>query len=138
MNFKPYTDEELVELNLVPHGEYTFKVLEAEERLSKAGNECMRVVIELHTKKRLVEWISGALPSKLAEFCKAINVYDLYKTGKLTANNVINKTGNLIVEHKIINNEKKSVIKCFFANNLGQPADYAPINDGASSDSNLY
>jgi len=99
MRFTPKTPEELKTMGLIEEGEYPFEVLEAEEQLSKKGNEMIKLKLKIwdnNGRERTVfDYIMEAMAFKLIHFCDYTGLKDKYEAGSLTADACIGRSGRL-------------------------------------------
>ncbi len=97
MKFKPQTEKEIAEANLMPKGTYPFEVIEAEEGTSKKGNEMIIATLRFFMpdgKTRLLTtYLMEAMPAQLFHFCAYSGLAAEYGAGTLTAALCVGKTG---------------------------------------------
>jgi hypothetical protein len=90
-NFKPKTEEELGQFNLLPEGIYPFEVIKATRKKSKSGNDMAELVIMIWDKEALTYTLFDYLVfsdvnmclKKVSHFCKATGLQDEYEKGCL-------------------------------------------------------
>ena len=67
MRFSPKNDDELNSFELLPAGEYDFKVIKAKDRMSSAGNEMIELEIDVYSvdgkKVRVFDYLLEAMAS---------------------------------------------------------------------------
>lgn len=101
MRFAPKNDNELNNFDLFPAGEYDFSVIKAEDETSKAGNEMIKIEIDIYssagTKTRVFDYLLEAIAYKLKHFCQAVGLEKEYEEGTLTANMCCNRSGRCLV-----------------------------------------
>lgn len=89
MNFSPKKDEELGVYGVLPAGTYTFVVVKAVDKTSKAGNEMIEMEIVVSstegTKSKVYDYLLEVLAWKLKHFCQSTGLSKQYETGMLTA-----------------------------------------------------
>jgi len=99
MKFAPKSDKELSEANLLPAGIYDFEIGTAEDKVSHAGNEMIKVdltVFDANGGKRFVyDYLMEAMAYKLKHAAQACGLEDKYNNGSLTADDFIGKCGKL-------------------------------------------
>jgi phage-related protein len=99
MKFVHKSDEELQKMNLLPEGIYDFEVLDAKERLSKAGNEMLELklgVYDLTGSRRVVfDYLLEAMAFKLQHFAKATGLISQYESDELCDLHCIGKCGKV-------------------------------------------
>jgi Protein of unknown function (DUF669) len=97
--FEPFTEEEIRELNLLPDGIYDFSVKRSDEKLSKAGNQMLELILEVYDQKGKVHTIwdyivpTSAMMYKLKHLCDSVGLSDKYKTGLLDYEDLQGKSG---------------------------------------------
>jgi len=91
MRFTPKTEKEIREAGLLTPGVYDFEVISAEDCVSQAGNEQIKLKLRVFgpTSERLV-WdylstASDAMEAKFRHFCEAAGLLDQYNTGEVSA-----------------------------------------------------
>lgn len=92
MRFEPKSDAELYKL--LEKGEYDFEVIEAQEKVSKNGNEMIEVALKVFgpDKQHVIkDWIVDG--AKLKRFCESIGAADTYQSGELSADAVVGMSG---------------------------------------------
>lgn len=99
MKLTPRTDEEL--LNLLPEGEYDFFVKQAEDTVSKKGNEMIRLsvaILDSNNREHLIfDYLLDALAFKVKHFAEAVGLEDKYNAGCYMASDCWNKSGRCYV-----------------------------------------
>lgn len=89
MRFSARTENELAEANLIPEGIYRFKVIEVADAISEAGNEMIKLTLEVtdhqNHKRILTDYLLEAMAFKLRHFCVATGLLKQYEAGELTA-----------------------------------------------------
>jgi hypothetical protein len=98
MRFDPLDDDEKVakKYEPLPSGDYDFVILDAEETTSKAGNDMLKVKLEVKGEHIYDYLLSkGSTAWKLKAFCRAMNLLDKYETGNLNAGDLIGRKGRV-------------------------------------------
>lgn len=102
MKVAPKTDKEISEANLKKPGVYDFEIRQAEERMSKAGNEMIVLDLTVHDHELgnsiFIQDYLLDIPSmayKLKHASEACNLLDDYLSGALDAMNFVGKSGQL-------------------------------------------
>lgn len=120
MNFKPKTEKEIIEAGLMPKGTYPFEVIDAEDGVSKKGNEMIVATLRIFTpddKTRvLTAYLMEAMAAQLFHFCTYCGLAAEYGAGTLTAALCVGKTGYVdinIKEDKTGQYPPQNVIKDF-------------------------
>lgn len=99
MKFQPKTEKEIAEEGLLPAGEYPFEISQAEETVSKAGNEMIKLLVRVFredgTFVLVNDYLLEAIAYKLLHICKATGLENAYNAGELKAEDFVGKTGML-------------------------------------------
>lgn len=99
MRFTPKTEKEIQEENLWPTGEYAFEILEAENAVSKSGNDMIKLKVAIYNddgnRRVAIDYLMEAISYKLRHACEACGLLEKYETGFLEAGDFIGKTGFL-------------------------------------------
>jgi len=95
MRFTALSAEEIQESKLVVEGQYHGEVMEAEDTVSKAGNEMIKLVLRIYDQKDkahfIKDYLMEAMQFKLLHFCESTNLSEQYKSGLLAASHCIGK-----------------------------------------------
>lgn len=99
MKLIPMSDEQLAVMNLVSDGQYQFEVTNAEDTQSKAGNDMIKLVLNVwdaegkqHT---IYDYLLESMPKKLKHFARHLGLIAKYESGELLAEDCIGKCGTL-------------------------------------------
>ena len=100
MNFKPQTEQEIIESKLWPKAEYDFEIVDAFDKNSKTSGKPM---IELKLKlsrasgstRIISDYLLSETPEKLLHVATALGLLDRYKTGSLSGDDFRGKRGKL-------------------------------------------
>lgn len=95
-NFQPLTEQEC--LNLLPDGEYSFLVKDAESTTSKrTGLPMMKLILDVYDHKgrahSVTDYLIESLMYKVKHFCDSVGLEKEYSSGQFTPNDCINKSG---------------------------------------------
>jgi hypothetical protein len=97
MKFVPKTEKEIAEENLWPAGEYSFEIIEAEDKVSKSGNEMIELTLRVFNSeggfKIVNDYLLEAISYKLRHAAEVCGLLDNYNRGHLLANDFFGKTG---------------------------------------------
>lgn len=99
MQFKPYSDKEISEMNLWPKGEYDFEFGAAEEKVSSSGNDMIVVEVKLYNAEGRSRMVTDfllpteAMAYKLKHACEAVGLLDSYEAGTLNAVDLTGRGG---------------------------------------------
>jgi hypothetical protein len=104
MRFTPKSERELQEERLLPEGVYNFEVAEAEDAVSKKGNEMIAVTLRVFSdsgRALLVDdYLMEAMLFKLLHFCEATGLSAKYAAGTLEAQDCIGRGGKVKLAHE--------------------------------------
>ena len=110
MRFQPQTEAEISEGSLLPKGDYTFEVLEAVEKTSKAsGNDMIALKIGVHHNDSVFGvfdyLVAGEKTAyKVRHFADAIGMIDQYEAGSLDASELVGKAGKCKIDTQAAQN----------------------------------
>jgi hypothetical protein len=98
MRFDPLKDDEKVvkKYEPLPAGDYDFVILDAAETTSKAGNDMLKVKLDIKDE-HIYDYLltTGSTAWKLKAFCRAMNLLDKYQSGSLNAGDLIGRKGRV-------------------------------------------
>lgn len=116
MQFQPLSESEV--LNLLPEGEYDFLVENAEDKVSKSGNDMIKLNLAIwdnqNIKHVVFDYLLAQLMYKVKHFADATGLQDKYESGGYLASDCLNKTGRCKIVIQEDNNSSyppKNVIK---------------------------
>ncbi len=99
MNFTPRTEEEIADSKLCKKGVYDFEVLDACEKISKAGHPMIELKIRVSNgdgvARTLPDYLLDEVPEKLRHACAACGLLEKYETGVLSNDDFVGKQGKL-------------------------------------------
>lgn len=98
MRFTPKSEKEIVEMGLLPKGEYSFDVISCEERVSKKGAPMLVLTLKLYDQSlqprgRVTDYLLESMPHKLRHAAYGCGIGDKYETGDLEPHDFNNATG---------------------------------------------
>lgn len=97
MKFTPLTEEEIASSGLMEDGLYKFTVLEAEDMVSKTGNDMIKLTLRVQDADgmmhKVFDYLLEKMKFKLRHFCEYTGLLDKYDSGNLTAADCIGKSG---------------------------------------------
>lgn len=105
-SFKPLTDDEITALKnegLLTEGTYSFTVKSIEIKKSEAGNEMLKILLDVKAAANdirvLTDYlvITEKMMFKLKHFCEAIGLQDAYDAGKFMINACVGRAGRCII-----------------------------------------
>ena len=143
MQFERMTKEDIQNLSgfLLAPGPCSFVIKKAEEVLGKtSGKPQMQIdmdVTDINGKTTSVRdfiFYSEAAKWKLVSFCKGIGIEDKLMEGSIETRDVINRKGQLIIQHEEYNGEKKNRVNRYLpyldkAMEQAKKAEEAPFHD---------
>jgi hypothetical protein len=131
MAYTPKSEAQLADEGLTPEGIYDYEIVEAEEKLSKAGNDMY--VLKLYIfdqngiRRPLTDYIalgSNFGERKLRHAADASGILDIYESGDLCADSFIGKCGKVVITKQdgtVEYPNPKNVVKDYVKRE-GQPA----------------
>lgn len=97
MKFQPKSEEEVKKNKLMEEGDYDFIVVNAENVISKAGNEMIKLKLNVWDKqgkeKCVFDYLLESMDYKLRHFCEITGLIDTYNSGDVDAMDCLNKSG---------------------------------------------
>lgn len=91
MKFKPLENDSVA---VLPNGKRKYTILNAEEAVSKSGNEMLKLTVELfNDEAKQVILFDYLLGFKLKNFCSANGLTERYNAGELLADECKHKSG---------------------------------------------
>lgn len=102
-SFTPKSDDQLI--TLLKKGEGTFTVLSSAEKISKNGDEMIKLLLECYdcenNKGNIFEYLifndNTFCQAKIKHFCYAVGLEKSYESGKLNHFECSGKSGSLII-----------------------------------------
>ena len=102
MEFKPQSEEEIAEAGLIKKGDYSFEILEAQDKTSKSGNQMIVVKLGVFTEegkmRKVTDYLLPTMAYKLRHFCDAVGLLPQYQDGSLCADDCKGRTGMVRVD----------------------------------------
>jgi hypothetical protein len=102
---KPLTEQQIKLGDLIEPGIYPFEIVEAEDTVSRAGNDMLKVKLKVFTpdgRERLVsDYLMEALEYKLAHFFESIGLYSKYAEGAVSAEDCWGRSGEVKIYTQI-------------------------------------
>lgn len=99
MQFKPKSEKEISEENLLPAGEYDFEVTAAVDTKSASGNEMIKLQLNVFDEsgnpRVIFDYLLESMAFKLRHAADACGVIDKYESGQFVADDFMGKTGRL-------------------------------------------
>ncbi len=94
-------------------GVYEFLVLDAQEQISKTGNDMMKLKLEFKNANNEIstvfDYLVAPYPKKIAAFSQTTNLLDKYEAGELTPTDCMNKKGYALLEIQEYEYEKFNI-----------------------------
>lgn len=99
MRFTPKTEEELQASLLLQEGIYNYKVIQAEEKISEAGNEYIKLVLRVWDDigHETAVFTNLSLIKLLKHLCDVNNMQNEYLSGNISASTFLNKSSGKVV-----------------------------------------
>ena len=99
MKFQPKTDKEIAEMNLWPEAQYSFEVLEAVDKASKAGNDMIELKLKVYNDDGgfifVKDYLLESLAYKLKHAATVCGLSDQYAAGTLAGGDFVGKAGTI-------------------------------------------
>src|SRR5688572_8987205 len=99
MRFEPKSEDEIAAANLLADGDYIFEVADAKEETSKAGNDMVKLKLNVVGEEDRMHVIFDYLVSsegaafKLRHFAESVGLLPEYERGEITADQMIGCNG---------------------------------------------
>lgn len=99
MRFQPMDEKEISEANLWPVGEYDFQIFDASDEVSKAGNEMIKLTVDLFNeqgdRRRVFDYLIASSNGmfKVLSFADAVGLRTEYDRGDLQTIDIAQRTG---------------------------------------------
>jgi len=99
MRFQPMDEKEISEANLWPVGEYDFQIFDASDEVSKAGNEMIKLTVDLFNdqgeRRRVFDYLIASNNGmfKVLSFADAVGLREEYDRGDLQTVDIHQRTG---------------------------------------------
>ena len=133
MKFIPKNEKEIATAGLMPKGTYPFEVMDAEDAVSKNGNEMIKATLRIFQPdgktRLLIAYLMEAMPAQLFHFCTYSGLAVEYGNGTLKAADCIGKNGYCeiaIKEDKTGQYGPQNVVKDFVRPEPLKPGAMAP------------
>lgn len=95
MKFQPQSEDEV--LNLWPTDEYDYEVMEAEDTVSKAGDQQIKLKLmlinHLGGSKHLNTWLNPKMMYLVKHFAESCGIEAMYESGGYDASDCLKKRG---------------------------------------------
>lgn len=102
MKFIPKTEEELARESLLEAGTYPFEVLNASDEISKAGNEMIKIKVNVFGNNgeqvHVFDYLMEKMAFKLRHFAESAGLLADYNRGELSAISCVGRGGYVKVE----------------------------------------
>ena len=99
LKFTAKTEKEIQEERLLPEGEYSFQISGAEDYISKAGNEMIKLTVRVFKPDGnfllVDDYLSEKMLFKILHLCQSTGLEDKYNEGVLNPNDLIGKSAML-------------------------------------------
>ena len=98
MRLTPKSEKEVARENLIPVAVYGFQIAEASEEISKAGNEMIKLNVQVFlpngSHRFLFDYLLESVSYKLRHIAEVCGLLDDYEAGTLDAISLVGKTGH--------------------------------------------
>ncbi len=102
MKTNPQSEQAIREAMLLPPGDYDFEVLDAQDKVSKNGNEMIAVKLAVFRPNGSRQYVNDYLMEKMAfrlrHFCYAVGIGDKYESGDLAADHCKGRAGRVTLK----------------------------------------
>lgn len=98
MKITPKTAKEIAERSLMEAGTYNFEVVNAEDKISRSGNEMIKLSMNIFYGDRvrtMTDYLLDKMDAKLRHFCEATGLLDKYESSTLMAHDCIGRSGHI-------------------------------------------
>lgn len=99
MHFAPKSEEEVAAANLFPAGTYDFEIQNAEDAVSKAGNEMIKLTLRVFapdgSATTVFDYLLESAAYKLRHVSSACGLISQYDKGSLSADDFVGKQGRV-------------------------------------------
>ena len=99
MNFQPKSEEEVKAFTLLEKGIYPFRIIKAEDQISKSGNEMIKLTLLIWDKEghthTLYDYLLEKIAYKLRHFAECVDMLDKYNLGCFTAEDCESREGSV-------------------------------------------
>ena len=98
MKFNPVSEEEIQTALLAPEGIYRYRVFDAIDGVSQAGNDKIDLILKIwdDARKEYSVFTNLSLIKLLKHFCDVNNMQDQYKSGEIRAAMCQGKSGGMV------------------------------------------
>lgn len=97
MRFTPKSEEDVMTGQLLTAGDYPFSIMTAEDAVSKAGNEMIKLKLVIYAddgrQGHVFDYLLESIPHKLRHCAYACGLGTQYETGTLTAHDFVGREG---------------------------------------------
>lgn len=136
MNFNPKAEEDCRKpFEPIPKGEYSFEVLDSQDKVSSKGNDMIEVLLGIWNSEKIIcrifDYLLPSMEAKLRHACDACGLLDKYQQGSLSASDFMGRSGTVKIRIKAATqqypakNEVEDYV-CRPAKQLGQQHDGPP------------
>lgn len=105
--YRKWTDEEVQTRGLIAEGQYHFRIIAAEQKLTATGSYEMLVLnLEVNANgkwRRMKDWIvfMDDMDWKLRHLARSTGLMAEYDLGTLDAKHLVGREGDLIIKHQL-------------------------------------
>ncbi len=99
MKFVPRTEAEIAIDGLLPVGVYDFRAIDAQDKVSAAGNDMIMVTLAVYKPDggflTVTDYLMEKIAYKLRHFCEETGIINLYENGTLMASDLLDREGKV-------------------------------------------
>lgn len=120
-------------------GVYPFTIADAQESVSKQGNEMMVIDLELPKNTIVKDYITSKATWKLKQLCECVGAADLFESGEITAEQLVGYQGHVAIEIQVDESGKywpKNSVKKYLAEGE-RPTKKEPMKAATFDDDDL-
>lgn len=124
MQFAPKSKEDRENAGTLPDGAYPFSVMKAERKISKAGNDMIKLMLRLYgpdSEGICTDYLMEAMPYKLGAFCELTGLEERYNSGELDADDCQGREGFVSVKRIKDSYGVKNEVKDYVPEPKNQP-----------------
>lgn len=102
MKFTPKTEEEISAFDVWPAGDYDFTVIEAQDTVSKSGNEMIKLKLQVMKPSGetavVFDYLLEAMDFKIRHFCSTAGMMAEYDSGTFNAGSCNQRSGKVTLK----------------------------------------
>lgn len=144
MKFQPKTEKQIAEENLWPAGEYSFECYEAEDKVSKSGNDMIVLKLKVFNDDGAFIYVNDylleSMAYKLRHAAVACNALAAYEAGHLSSHDFQGQAGRVklkVQKSKDPQYADKNVISDYVVKKDGETDTSAPAIPASAPDDSI-